>query len=415
MNIGLPLGRMTAVPVLFLCALAISAPAQTCNQNGVCLTAPTQNEQYTNANLPVWLRADATTCDGKAVTSFGYSIDPSAFMNWGFSDQYGWHVDNVDFRLASQLAGATYTVHYKAWSSAGECPQDVGITVTGNATQKVQNLQNNSNTTQYVEAAYPGNLELCPQQYQTITATDNDWFWDWDAGTADCTYPENGGGSYPDYTISTPGQTNPSQDQKSRVFYNVWNSGDAYTNPGERYSIDYAQGDTISDHFVYDTYIYIPSNFTPNIETIELDTNWVNSSGNVLILGLQCVHDLDTWQFTLNASPQWNIPSNGQTPVACDPQTWTPSATPDGWNHIQLAGHRDSSGKAYYDFIVVNAHYTKLSGWSGNSTFAESPGWTSGDIILNFQIDGVPTAGQEYTAEVYADGMEMLRGVGLWQ
>jgi len=134
-----------------------------------------------------------------------------------------------------------------------------------------------------------------------------------------------------------------------------------------------------------------------------------------LILGLQCVHDLDTWQFTLNATPQWNTPSNGQTPLACDPQAWTTSAAPDGWSHIQLAGHRDGSGNAYYDFIVVNAHYAKLTGWSGNSTFAESPGWTSGDIILNFQIDGVPTAGQEYTSEVYTDGMEMLRGVGLWQ
>jgi hypothetical protein len=25
------------------------------------------------------------------------------------------------------------------------------------------------------------------------------------------------------------------------------------------------------------------------------------------------------------------------------------------------------------------------------------------------------TAGQEYTSEVYTDGMEMFRGVGLWQ
>lgn len=401
--------RIAGALAALVCALGVSAQAQ------ISVISPTEGEQ---ASMPVWLRADAANCNGYPVNSFGYSINSSAFMNWGFSDSGGWHVDNIDFQIASQSPAAAFTIHYKAWSSGGECTADVDVNVNGNSTTEVYDLQTWSNTGQSDNGFY-GNLELCPQTSQVASATPGNWWWDWDTGTGQCTYPEVGVNSS-DNTTSYAGVTNPSQDGNSRVFYTVWQSSGG--NPGERYSIDYAN-DSTPNYFVYNTYIYIPSPYPQNLEVIQLDTNWVDPNGNPLIFGMQCVHSTGTWEFSTedaNNNTTWRDPiGTGWTQAPCDPQSWTTNSTPDGWHHVELAYHRDNSGDVIYDYIVVDAHYTTLSnGWYGYGTYqpqlhGDGP-WNPGDLVLNFQVDGIDNNGNEATAAVYADGMEMIRGVNLW-
>lgn len=376
------------------CVLGVRA------QDQVSVTSPTNGS---TVSMPVWLRAHASECNGSSnMTAFGYSINDSPFITWGTT---AYDIDNNDFRFASQPSpGAQYTIHYKAWSDAGAC-QDVPIVVnvSGPATTTVSDVNDSSN--------FPNAPNWTPTPAECGTASgapDNTWFWMWDSGTGGCTISSDTN------TYAAPAGS-PTMDNKTRLFYVDWQYNPSFNglqDPSERYSIDYQQNASAADYFVYDTYIYITD--PQNLQNIEMDTNQVDSSGNVLILGLECVHSANTWEFTTydpnTGGSTWRNPvGTGWTQDPCDPQKW-PANT---WNHVQLAGHRDSSGDAFYDAITFNGTTTFLSGWNGYSTFPL--GWNPGDLVLNFQLDGDDCPNgttcppyPEMTATVYVDGMNMI-------
>lgn len=374
----------------FFSAFGISASAQ------VTITSPTAGS---TVSMPAWLRAHASSCNGSTnMTAFGYSIGNSALITWGKTN---YDIDTTDFRLTSQSSttATQYTIHFKAWSDAGACPDvPVVVYVNGPATSQLNDVNTYGNGN--------WNQQACPTPNNTSGVAALNWFWQWDSGTAQCTFNDTNT-YYPALSGS------PSIDGKTRTFYLDWQykSGQSLQNPGERYSFKFGTNATGAKNFVYDTYIYLASPQNTNIEAIQMDTNQVwDANGDVLILGLECVHTPKTWKFTTNVGGQdtWNTPNPpGQTALACDPQSWTPNT----WHHLQLAGHRfqctdGTWGCASYDSITFDGTTNKLTGWNGNSSFAV--GWTPGDLILNFQVDGVDNNGNEATAIVYVDGMTMI-------
>lgn len=360
-------------------AFGIGASAQ------ITVTSPTNG---TTVSMPVALQASVSSCDGSTdMTAFGYSINSSPFITWSSSHT---SMDTTDYRLASQPSpGAQYTIRFKAWSSAGQCPEvDEVVHVSGPATTTVSNVNEDPNANGW-------NPEPCPSQNNTSGLAASTWFWQWDSGTAQCT---NGTTN----TYMAPSGS-PSQDSESRLFYTEWQSTTSGGEPGERYSNRYASGATSATNFVYDTYFY--STDPQNIANLEMDTNDVmDSNGDVVILGLQCVHSADTWEYTLNTGSltdphdQWEVPN---PKVACDPEALAANT----WHHLQLAAHRDASGNVYYDSITVDGTTTNVS-WSGFDEFGIK--WSPGDLILNYQVDGIYNGGQEATATTYLDGMTMI-------
>ena len=358
-----------------VCALVISASAQ------ITITSPTTGS---TVSMPVWLRAHASSCNGSAnMTGIGYSINNSPFITWGTNLT---DIDTTDYRFASQPSpGAQYTIQFKAWSDKGACQAvPVVVNVSGPVTTTKTNVDQNPNDQGW-------NPLACPNTNSTANATN--WFWQWDSGTARCTYSDSS-------TYIAPSGS-PSIDGTSRLFYVDWTSWAPNTSPGER-SSELFGNDAAATHFVYDTYIYL--NDPTHIQNLEMDTNQVyNSSGDVLIYGLQCAHSSGSWEYTINkgtkALPQdtW-VPST----LACDPWKWTPKS----WHHVQLVVHRVNEN-AYYDSITWDGKTTSLTS-SGPSAFGLK--WLpEGNLLLNFQIDGVPTAvGNGANATLYIDGMTMI-------
>jgi hypothetical protein len=379
--IEMRLSRISRVASTLACvswALLISASAQV-----ITITSPTEGS---HVSLPVWLRAHASSCNGSAnMTGIGYSVDNSPFITWGKNTT---DIDTTEYRLASQPSGLQHTIWFKAWSDKGACnPVPVDVTVSGSSpTTMAANLDQVQNDPNWKP-------QPCPTWNSTASATN--WFWQWDPGTTKCTLGTSN-------TYIAPSGS-PSLDGTSRIFYVDWKSQAPGNSPGERYSELFGTNTTATS-FVYDTYIYMTD--PQNIQNLELDTNQAYDGSNVLIYGLQCARTSQTtgsWQYTINngtpAQPQdkW-IP----TSLACDQLLQQPNT----WHHVQLAVHRDSSGYAHYDSITLDGNTTLIT-WSGPSTF--ELGWPAGTLLLNFQIDGVPTiVGGEATATLYVDGMTMI-------
>src|SRR5258708_2170036 len=229
-----------------------------------------------------------------------------------------------------------------------------------------------------------------------------DWFWVADPNTSCCILTSDTSS----YTVPPP-IGSPTIDGESRIFYVDWKANTLNGNPGERYSTAFGNAENAT-HFVYDVYIYVKD--PQNIQNIEMDTNQVwDNNGDVLIYELQCANGPQSWKSTesnLNAQipqPKRVTPNqNWQTHLACDPQTWTANA----WHHVQLSVHRDSTGAAFYDSITFDGTTTALSGWSGNSSFPRA--WSPvGNLLLNFQLDGIYNNGAEATITAYIDKLNL--------
>jgi hypothetical protein len=404
--------RIAAVLCSAASSLALTASAQ------ITVNSPANGAQ--NLSMPVQLSAQVSSCDGNStITAFGYSIDSSPFITWANENSAGTGITNTIDTYDYRIVPGSHTIRFKAWSDAGECPEaDSDITVNGYATTMISNVNDlNPNAPNDGNAPNwdPGECGTAPYS----PAPDLDWYWVWDNGTAGCTLGGDNTNSY----LAPSGSPN-TIDGEARLYYLTWqdqnygNSG--AQDPAERYSIDYYQGATTADYFVYDTYMYITD--PQNLFAVQMDTNWVNPSGNVTILGFLCVNNGasdSTWEFTTvnsSGSTIWNDPTQhqpGWTQAPCNPQQWTTSATPNGWHHVQLAGHRfecsssDTTGTCVnYDSITLDGNSTDLSNWYGYSTFAGP--WNPGDVVLNYELYGVPNGGDQASATVYTDGMTMI-------
>lgn len=147
---------------------------------------------------------------------------------------------------------------------------------------------------------------------------------------------------------------------------------------GEIYHVSFGI-DTTVKHFIYDTNVYLDD--PTQIANIEMDMNQVMADGRTVIFGVQCSSYSNSWEFTTrdssSGSNHWNA-SN----LPCNPKTW-PAHT---WRHVQIASHRDDNGVVTYDWVSLDGKVGTFKNAVGNS--AKSLGWTKGDLLLNFQLDG---------------------------
>ncbi len=238
-----------------------------------------------------------------------------------------------------------------------------------------------SDTTDYSTATAQNSIAVLPPPANDLDGSRN-WEWNHDPGT-----PGSSSGSTV-YPVSDP-----SMDNAARKFYFTYTDGG-----GEIYHLSFGK-DTTATHFVYDTYIYLAN--PPQVENIEMDMNQVTSDGRTVILATQCAGGSKTWEWTLiktvngKKGTHW-LPSN----IPCNPKTWTANT----WHHVQIATHRDDAGNVTHDWISLDGVTSNFQNAVGPS--AENLGWPTGDLLLNFQVDGQGSSG---AITVYIDQMTIDR------
>jgi hypothetical protein len=205
------------------------------------------------------------------------------------------------------------------------------------------------------------------------------WEWKHDAGT-----PGTSTG-YSDYAVASP-----SLDQAARKFHVAYSD-----HGGEIYHLSFGN-DPTATHFVYDTYVYLTD--PSQLKNLEMDMNQVMPDGKTVIFGTQCSGYSGTWEFVTvyGKKPHWNV-SN----IACDPAHWESGK----WHHVQIASSRTSEGVVTYEWINLDGKVSYFSGAKGSA--ALSLGWTRGDLLLNFQMDGSSKDSGSMT--VYIDKMKIYR------
>jgi hypothetical protein len=183
------------------------------------------------------------------------------------------------------------------------------------------------------------------------------------------------------YPVSTP-----SLDGASRQFIVPFTGGG-----GARASVVFAQ-DSTATHFVYDIWVLLAN---PNkVMNVEMDMNQVVGR-YTYIFGTQCAHGSKSFEITyVSDQSHWRT-----TNIPCDPQEFKANT----WHHFQIATHRDNARHITYDYVVVDDKKTE---WKDETVVAaERLGWTPGDLVPNFQLDGVGSG----IMTVYYDKMHVWR------
>jgi hypothetical protein len=305
----------------------------------------------------VWVRASTIGCSGHPSTAFGYSIDNQTAYHPGVTPR--------DIDTVAKVAAGSHIIHFKSWTNNGLCPIvnvafTVGAPLPPPPPPPAPGL------------VIPGNA--------TVIGLNNlgNWKGEYDAGT-----PGSASGSttYP-VALMSP-------DNLVRQFDLSYTGAGGY-----RWHVSFGI-DTVATHFVYDTLVYLDTPDT--VANLELDMNQVLANGDTVILGVQCSSYSKTWEYTttVNGHAHWNA-SN----LPCNPRTWTAKT----WHHVQIESHRDDAGNSYYDSVTLDDAYGQFLNASGPN--GRNLGWTKGDLLINFQIDGVGSAG---SARALADNLQVYR------
>ena len=194
------------------------------------------------------------------------------------------------------------------------------------------------------------------------------------ASTGNSNYP-----IYPDGKNGLPGRQ-----------FVTWYTG----NGGERYHLVFGR-DPNATHFVYEANVYLVE--PAEIAAVEMDMNQVLENGRTVIFGTQCSVHSKSWEYTyVNSTGTHWRPSN----IPCNPQTWGTKK----WHKVQIAYHRDDDGNVTYDWVNFDGTYTDFQGATVFST--QSLGWSPGELLLNFQIDGSHKSG---TMDAYVNNLAIYR------
>jgi hypothetical protein len=309
---------------------------------GITVSSPVNGAS--GLSSPILVRAHNTGCNGKAPTSFDYSIDNNATLFAGTVS---------DINATGVVIGSgTHTIHFKSWTGAAICPVvSSTFTISGTASSS-------GGTT----STGPSTLSSLPSN--AVASANLDGLGGWSA-THDTGTPGSSKGSmaYP--------ATTPSYDD-AREFYMTYSSGG-----GERYHVSFDNNSTAT-HFALDTYVYVVN--PSQLQNLELDLNQVTSDGKTIMLNTQCSSDSKTWEYTVitNGSDHWK-PSN----VPCNTLTWAPKT----WHHIQIGYHRDNNGNVTHDWVNFDNTHSVFSNTTNPAS--ESLGWAKGTLLTNVQIDGL--------------------------
>jgi hypothetical protein len=325
-----------------LACLMVSSAALAAN---ITVASPVNGTSVTS---PVWIRAHNVGCNGLAPTAFGYSVDNAAGLSTGVTP---FDVDVTN----SGIPAGTHTVHFKAWTSAGVCPVvSTTFVVGGTASSGTSSSGTSSSSSGASTTGAPANA---------IPSADLDGAANWNA-IHDGGTPGSSRGSTV-YPASTPLYDD------AREFYMTYTA-----KGGERWSLAFGK-DPNATHFILDTYVFLTD--PSQVQNLELDMNQVMPNGQTVILGTQCSSISGTWEsaYTVGRLDHW-LGSN----VKCNPRTWAPNQ----WHHIQIAMHRDANGVVTHDWVNLDGSHQVFSGATRGA--AQSLGWASGVLLVNYQIEG---------------------------
>lgn len=166
---------------------------------------------------------------------------------------------------------------------------------------------------------------------------------------------------------------------------------------GEIYFLAYAL-DTSSRNFVYDAEVWIAQG--GKIGNLEMDMNQVIANGDTVMYGFQCDGDHGTWDFSHNKGSlgvsgiTW-----GHSQAPCDPAKWTTNA----WHHVQISYSRDEPGNVTFKGVWLDGVEAPIG---VTVPSAKALDWKVGDLLTNFQIDGVGASGNSV---VYLDDLTIYR------
>jgi hypothetical protein len=166
---------------------------------------------------------------------------------------------------------------------------------------------------------------------------------------------------------------------------------------GELYSKSYAT-DPNSTNFLYDAEVWIEAG--SQIGNLEMDNNQVIANGDTVIYAFQCAGDSNTWDYSENAgTPSSPVVKWMHSDQPCNPADWTPNA----WHHVQISYSRDEVGNVTYNSVWLDGVEAPI-----NETVpsAFSLGWAHGDLMTNFQVDGVGAGG---SSTLYLDKLTIYR------
>jgi hypothetical protein len=338
--------RLALAALAMMSGLMLSRPALAAN---ITVASPVNG---TTVASPIWVRAHNVGCDGLTPTAFGFSIDNSGTLYAGVTHH---DVDATKVGIGS----GTHTIHFKSWTSKGICP-------VVSTTFKVAGGTSSGGT---VGSTVTGSIP----SYAVGSANLDGKGW---ISERDKAMPGTARGStvYPATT---------SLYDNARKFYMTYSR-----KGGVRWHVSFAK-DASATHFIYDTYVYIVN--PSQVANIELDMNQVMSNGKTVIYGTQCSTYTKTWEYTyVSGGSHWK--SSG---IPCNPKNWAAKT----WHHIQIASHRNSTGKVTYDWVNLDGAHHVFKNATVNA--AESLGWAKGTLLINFQLDGANAGSGSITAYIH--------------
>ena len=166
---------------------------------------------------------------------------------------------------------------------------------------------------------------------------------------------------------------------------------------GVLYSITYGN-DSIATNFVYDVQVWIAAG--SELSNLEMDNNQVIPDGDTVIYAFQCSGYSNSWEYTKNAgTPSNPIVQWVRSTSPCSPANWAA----DAWHHVQIGYSRDDAGNVTYQAVWLDGVENPINA-TVNSAF--SLGWGAGDLVANFQVDGVGASG---SSSLYVDNLTMYR------
>jgi hypothetical protein len=426
--------------------VAAAAAATEVSTEGITVGSPYNGTSHTS---PFSLTASASSCQSKAITSMGYSLDSGATT-----------------LVKSSTIGATvtagtgaHTVHVKAWGTGGvECAAAVSITITGSS-------QGATTSTAGITVSSPGNGSSVSSPFALVASAgtcsgqgvssigyslDNSSSTTIISGTSVDTHVTAGAGGHTLHvkswgksgsscssavaiTVSgttaatsalaapasatnvssvqtlsgwtaahdtgmsgsasgsTAVVTSPTLSGHARKFSASW-SGSG----GMRYSKGFGD-DRTSTNFLYDGWVYIASS-SGSIANIEMDLNQTMTNGDTVIFGFQCDGYKGKWDYSKNNGSAAK-PSGAwvSTSVACNPSSWSRNV----WHHVQISYSRTSAGNITYKSVALDGTVHTFNITTFN---ARALGWGS-SIVTNFQVDGRGSG----SATVYLDKLTVSR------
>jgi hypothetical protein len=337
-------------PALFLlAALSGGVLSPQASASDITVGSPVNG---TKISSPALIRAHNVGCDGVPPTSFGYSIDNSTGIVMGAT---AYDIDVT----AQAIPSGTHTVHFKSWTSRGECPTVNTTFTVGASTDPAPSPSPSIGIPSY--AVSSGDLDAS-----------GSWAEGHDGGT-----PGESRGSMV-YPASTPLYDD------ARKFYMTYSD-----RAGERWSLSFAR-DAKATYFVLDTYVLFPN--PSEVLNLEMDMNQVMPNGETVILGTQCSGVTGSWEtaYTSGKYDHWL-----STNIKCNPKDWSANQ----WHHVQIGLHHDENGVVTHDWVNLDGAHHVFEGTTRLS--AHSLGWGAGDIDVQYQIEGANSGSGSVTSYIH--------------